>query len=300
MTDVRLTRDLVAEGFTAAELTRSVREGGLLHLRRGVYLPQSGSPLNREDVHREIVLATLRLASPGSVVSHASAAVLHRLPLLEAPVSVSVTRPRAGGRKRPNLHLYVAGLDPSEVIELDGLAVTSLARTVVDVGRTCSFGRAVVVGDAALRAGLSREALATSIEWAAGRPGIGSARRMAAFADAGSESPGESLSRVLFDAQGLPVPLLQYEVRDGRLLIGRSDFCWREERTIGEFDGKVKYGRLLNPGETIQDAVYREKRREDALRDLGWQVVRWTWADLQDPKLLAVRLRRAFRRTTLH
>jgi hypothetical protein len=42
--------------------------------------------------------------------------------------------------------------------------------------------------------------------------------------------------------------------------------------------------------------VWREKRREDALRDLGWQVVRWTWADLLQPWVLADRLQRAFAR----
>lgn len=299
MTDVRLTRDLVTDGFTAAELARSIRSGELLHLRRGVYLPKLGTPPSSEEVHRELVHATMRLASPGSVVSHSSAAILHRLPVLEVPTTVSVTRPRAGGRKRSMLHLYVAGLDASEVIELDGLSVTSRARTVVDVGRSQSFGRSVVVGDAALRAGLTRADLAMSVEGASGRPGVGAARRMAGFVDARSESPGESLSRVVFHGQGLTTPVLQYEVFDHENLVGRSDFCWPEERTLGEFDGKIKYGRLLRTGETIQDVVYREKLREDALRDLGWQVVRWTWSDLQQPRALSSRLLRAFHRTTL-
>jgi len=60
--------------------------------------------------------------------------------------------------------------------------------------------------------------------------------------------------------------------------VGRSDFGWEEQRTLGEFDGRVKYGRLLRPGETAADTVYREKRREDALRDQGWQLVRWSAA----------------------
>ena len=44
------------------------------------------------------------------------------------------------------------------------------------------------------------------------------------------------------------------------------------------------------------DAVYQEKCREDALRDHGWQVVRWTWADLRDPAALRGRLERAYQR----
>ncbi|MBA3529941.1 MAG: hypothetical protein H0T91_11670 [Propionibacteriaceae bacterium] len=78
--------------------------------------------------------------------------------------------------------------------------------------------------------------------------------------------------------------------------VGRSDFCWEETRTLGEFDGKIKYGRLLKPGQNPSDVVFAEKLREDALRDLGWQVVRWIWEDLARPRALAERLERAFAR----
>jgi hypothetical protein len=56
----------------------------------------------------------------------------------------------------------------------------------------------------------------------------------------------------------------------------------------------VKYGRLLRPGETPGDAVFAEKLREDAFRDEGLRVVRWTWADLDNFAPVAERLRRAF------
>jgi hypothetical protein len=81
--------------------------------------------------------------------------------------------------------------------------------------------------------------------------------------------------------EGLPAPELQREMfgPDGRL-IARVDFCWEEQKTIGEFDGKIKYGRLLKPVQRIEDVIFDEKLREDALRDLGWQIVRWLWRDL--------------------
>lgn len=92
---------------------------------------------------------------------------------------------------------------------------------------------------------------------------------------------------------GLPAPELQHKVcaaADGRFL-GEVDFWWRAARLVGEFDGKVKYGRLLRPGEDPGDAVYREKRREDALRDDGNRVTRWGWIDLDDFRSTANRLR---------
>jgi len=106
------------------------------------------------------------------------------------------------------------------------------------------------------------------------------------------------VSRVRLADDGLPPPELQAEVfdLDGRL-VARLDFCWKEQHTIGEFDGKIKYGRLLKPGQRIEDVIFAEKQREDALRDLGWQVVRWLWADLYRPGVIRDRVLRAFARS---
>jgi len=79
-------------------------------------------------------------------------------------------------------------------------------------------------------------------------------------------------------------------------LVGRCDFGWVRFRTLGEFDGRVKYGRLLRQGEEAGDAVFREKVREDDLRDLGNEVVRWVDADLRAPERLSERVLRAFAR----
>ena len=60
---------------------------------------------------------------------------------------------------------------------------------------------------------------------------------------------------------------------------------------MGEFDGLVKYGRLLQPGQAPAEAVVAEKLREDALRDQDLRVVRWTWTDLSPFTPTATRLR---------
>ena len=129
--------------------------------------------------------------------------------------------------------------------------------------------------------------------------GIRQARRAIEFFDGRSESPGESVSRVRIVDDGLPLPDLQIDVF-GPLgnFLGRPDFLWKEQRTLGEFDGKVKYGRLVANGRTAQDVLFDEKCREDALRDLGWQIVRWIWADLYEPGVIRDRLLRAFARAS--
>jgi hypothetical protein len=225
--------------------------------------------------------------------------VLHGLPVWGDRLGrVHVTRSNVtSGKRRGGIHLHTAPLPASDVVELGGLPVTSLARTVVDLGRTLSMDQAVCAGDAAVRAGCQTEELDVVLAQASGWPGVRKARRAAAFLDGRSESAGESLSRVIFWRLGLPAPEPQYEVfDDDGLLVGRSDFGWEAFRTLGEFDGKVKYGRLLKAGQTAGDVVYLEKRREDFMRDQTWEMVRWGWVDFEDEEALGARVRRAFAR----
>lgn len=96
-------------------------------------------------------------------------------------------------------------------------------------------------------------------------------------------------------ALGVAAPVLQHVVRDrSDRFVGQVDFWWPEPGIVGEFDGMEKYGRSLRPGETVAEAVLREKRREDALRAQPEvrTVVRWTWPDIDDFDETAARLPR--------
>jgi hypothetical protein len=76
------------------------------------------------------------------------------------------------------------------------------------------------------------------------------------------------------------MPQLQYHVVDHGQLIGIADFSWDDHRHLGEFDGKIKYQKLLRPDETASDCVFREKRREDAMRADLRGMTRFTWSDV--------------------
>lgn len=300
MDNVILSRTFTQRGYSRDEVARMLARGELVHLRRGAYARATGQILDERDEHRRLIIATLPQVSPRSVVSHASAAALHQLPVWKSALDrVHLTRDRLnGGRRDRIVHLHSTPISPDEIIELDGLRVTSLSRTVIDVARSLPYEQSVCIGDAALAAGLGTIELESALKHASYRPGVASARRVSAFLDGRSESPGESLSRISLAQAGIAPSELQYAVRTSTsVLVGRSDFCWPEHRTLGEFDGKVKYGRLLKPGQEPGDVVFDEKIREDALRDLGWQVVRWTWADLSRPHIIVDRLQRAFARS---
>ena len=208
-------------------------------------------------------------------------------------VQVTRNRSRSGARRGSRVHVHSAPLADDEMVVVDGVVCTCLARTVVDLAREVPFEQAVVCADAALRAGVERPALDAALRRARGWPGVPAARRAVAFADGGSESVGESRSRVAIALAGLPAPTVQWPVRIGGST-AYTDFGWSQQRTVGEFDGKVKYGRLLKPGQDVGEIVYAEKLREDAIRDEGWQVVRWTWLDLRDFGPTAARIRARF------
>ncbi|MGY1779001.1 type IV toxin-antitoxin system AbiEi family antitoxin domain-containing protein [Geodermatophilus sp. SYSU D01036] len=81
--------EALAAGLSDGELAAAVRRGELTRIRRGAYVdPTAGAPH-----HRALVVATAPALRDGSVISHASAAVLHGLPLWRvAPERVHVTR----------------------------------------------------------------------------------------------------------------------------------------------------------------------------------------------------------------
>ena len=278
-----------------------VRRGELRRLQRGTYAHSPAElPADASARHRLTVLATVAGLRTPSAVCHLSAAVLHGLPVWGVPLDrVHVLRsPAASGTGSTRLRQHVGRVPDHHLTVVDGLVTTSVTRTVVDVARSVPFESAVIIADRALRTGgTTRQDLLDCLAVVGRVPGIRAAARVVDFADPLSESVGESRSRVLIRRLGLAAPDLQVRVRrgDGRVM-ARCDFGWEDRRTLGEFDGRVKYGRLLGPGQEPGDVVFREKRREDELRDHRWQVARWTWDDLDRPRFIGDRLGRAFTR----
>lgn len=287
-TRIVLRQNALADGYTDTDLRRMYSRGGARRLGHGAYIDnQVFREADHVARHRILIEAVVPKLSPGAVVSHQSAAVLEEWPLWAVDLDrVHITRDRRnGGRIKADTTVHCAPMLESSRRTVEGFVVTSPERTLVDLARTVPFEQAVVIGDHALRtSAIDPELLGAELELARCRRGIGGAKRAIRFFDPLSDGVGESRSRVLFHRVHLPAPDLQVVI--GRW---RVDFLWGD--IVGEFDGRIKYGRLLRPGQTPGDAVYEEKLREDALRALGFRVVRWTWADLARPEQLVTRLR---------
>lgn len=274
------TAQALAAGYEEREISRLVRSGEWSRLRRGVLIKRTEMP--DDEAGRAIVsLRGLALVTACRVVaSHQTAATLHGLALLRpAGELLEVTRSgRGAGRIEAGVHWHCATMPADHLVQINGVCSTTVARTVIDNARHGDVASGLVVAESALNKRLvSLDELRAVHEMCLDWPGARNSGRVVSFASTLSESAGESLARLAFDAHGLPRPEQQVLIRDRAGLIGRVDFLWRDQRTVGEFDGRVKYDRLAGDG---LQTLYDEKRREDRLRAAGFEVVRFGWSDI--------------------
>lgn len=179
----------------------------------------------------------------------------------------------------------------------EGTPCVRPALAVLGTAMSCGVEAGVIAADAALAASkVTEPELRTWLGRLVRHPSVGTARLAVDLADARSESPGESRTRLVLRSLDLGTAVPQVEIcdADGHL-VARVDFLYEPQRTIVEFDGLVKYG-----GAEGRQALIAEKRREDRLRDLGYQVVRVTWAELDRPITLHQRILAAFARADPH
>jgi very-short-patch-repair endonuclease len=182
------------------------------------------------------------------------------MPVLVAH-GVHVTGPRSWGYAASQI-LGIHRRDLTDE-EHDG-TTTALLRTVLDCAREIDLREALVVADAALRAGLDHESLRTAAVQARG-PGAGGVRAVALLADARAESPIESCLRLI------ALPLARVEVQAVVVGVGRVDLLL-DGWLVVEGDGFEFHSTR---------AHYREdRRRGNALVALGYVVLRFSYEDV--------------------
>jgi very-short-patch-repair endonuclease len=279
-------------GLTPDQIRQRVRSGRWVALNRGVYrraeatIPDDLDAFAGARVDHAQRAVAMALANAGCVIGFHSATAVHGLPLFEAlPERVALIAPEDGWNgQRPGVVIHRTELADDDVVHLR-VPVTSIARTWFDIARHHSLADSLALGDAALRRGdVSRNDLLRVMAHSVARRGTRRARVAAGHLDAARESVLESASWAYFVEHGLPLPRLQVELRtDGGRFVARVDVLWDQARLVGECDGRLKYA--------VADDLYREKRREDEIRALGYGVIRWGMADLRSPAL-AARIRR--------
>jgi hypothetical protein len=287
------TAEWRASGLSVGQMRTLVRSGDLVRVRNGVYATRTAITSAQDDQRRGHILqvaAVIAAVGRETVVSHHSAAVLHRIDLLYQQQVVTLTRPPARRRNRPTsegIFFHAAELPPEHVAKLFGMRVTTAARTVVDLARTSPFMAAVVAADSALRSDKTTKAELTRVcdtcrQW----PGVTWAKEAVTFSDGAAGSVLESCARVFFRELGLEPPELQVTIH-GDAVAFRVDFYWPRHRTIAEADGLAKYADRKD--------ILEQFRRDRLLREAGYKVVHFTWRELFDtPEAVVARIRAAF------
>jgi hypothetical protein len=278
------TADAIAAGVHPNAIGPLLRSGAWRRVRYGVYT--TGDVWREHEaagrLHRLECAAVLRRLEGDGAVSHTSAARLHGLVvprLLGAEVRLTQPGQFRTGR---GYRIGEAPLPPGDVVEVDGLKVTSIPRSLADVGREWELADTVMAADDALadgrvtRTDLQSAALAQT-HWA----GCATAARAFSLARVGAHSPHETLTRLALVRAGLPEPLLQQAVLVGARLVAVLDMYWPDHGVFAECDGMVKY---TDPwrGRSPEEALRQEKRRQDDLLDLDLRGVRLTPDDVRE------------------
>ena len=284
-------------GVSDNALYASIARGDTMTVAPGVYLAATAWPSDAVVQHQLYALAR-QMRWPHLVGSHETAALTHAQPLLNTARAATrqprFTRaPGAGARSSQQPQVAVRELPLDAVTEVltgvaQGLRVTTPARTAVDLAAELDLPEALMLSDDVARRALkgfrggseadlsiaARQASMRPLELAAVSP-VHARRRVQqvlALTDALRDSPAESASFGWFVQAGLPLPRCQVRI-DTAEGAARVDFYWEEFGLVGECDGRIKYDGTFGPAAEV---TVRQNIREQALRDLGFAVVRWT------------------------
>ena len=272
---VASTRELRALGLTRSGIARRVASGRLHRWHRGVFAIGHANPTTHGRWRAAVLAcgerAVLRHRSGGSLWGFWSGAAGR----------IEVTVP-GGGRPGPReVHVHrTRRLTDDDVTEHEGIPVTTVARTLVDL--------AEVLGPRQLRRAVHEADVLRLLDadavWAAAARVSGRRRSKRLLRLLGGPPPkGNELERrflELCELAGLPRP-------EHNVLVGvfEVDFIWRDARLVVETDG----ARVHDTRQKFED----DRRRDAELTAAGYRVVRFTWRQItEEPAVVIAVLRR--------
>jgi hypothetical protein len=206
------------------------------------------------------------------IVAGQSAAALHSAKWVDARRPAEVLWPNR--RPPADIRVWSDQVAAEEIKMIDGIRVTTPARTALDIACRYPLGRAVAAIDALARATHLKTAdVELLAERYKGRRGIRNARRVLDLVDPGAESPKETWLRLLVIRHGFPRPQTQIPVYDEYgALIAVLDMGWEEIKLALDHEGDHH----RNPVRFNTDI-----RRHDSVTELGWTDIRVTSRDTE-------------------
>lgn len=174
------TAQAVSAGVDRTTLARLVDAGLLQSPTRGVYVVPAASPMHVDERAAWLRLQPRRpawqrqpLDADGGVLSHRSAAKVHDLGDLTSD-GVDITVPRRRTTREPHVRLRRGTLTPRDVTVVDGLPITTIERTILDLLADHTDGGHVgdVIADALRRDDIHLDALAAKAGVHAAKYGV--------------------------------------------------------------------------------------------------------------------------------
>lgn len=259
-------RQLAAVGLSAKAVTGRVDKGRLHRIHRGVYAV--GHVQRTSEAHW---MAAVTACGSGAVLSHLDAAALWKIYEGEG-AAVHVTRTTRAGRRLTGVRVHRARrLEPEDIAEKDGIPVTTVARTLVDLTDVLGSDRILrAIREAEFLRVLDLDALNAAVQRAHGRRRLGVLKQALAHHTPGQIVRGELEHRFLelMRTAGLPAPETNIKVQTRRRSY-KIDCLWREHGVAVELDGRAAHARIA--------AFESDRRKDAALSAVGLHPVRFTW-----------------------
>jgi hypothetical protein len=250
-----LGSDAIARGA----LTRGQLRWNYRRIHHNVYLPKNASRSLRENISG----AWLWSGNRGIVAGRAAAA-LHGAKWVDQFTPIEIIGPF--NHPPPGIVVRRERISTEEVVDLDGLLVTNVARTAFDLARHLPRGPAVSYLDALSAAtGVTAADVTPLIANHKGARGVRECRTALSLMDGGAQSPKESWLRLVLVDAGLPRPVTQIRVTDGRL-VAYLDMGWEQQMVAVEYDGEHH--------RTDRSQYVKDIWRAEMVSRLGWTVIR--------------------------
>ncbi|MCL3818515.1 hypothetical protein [Aeromicrobium wangtongii] len=228
-----------ALGMTKTGMRRAVADGEVVHLIARVYADAGA------DDTRELRIAAASLVVPAHAVLCDETAAwvwgldVHR-PTDRHRFEPKWVVPHGTSRARlDGVTCRQALLDDADIVEVNGLRVTTPLRATADLLRKQWRPYALASADAMAHAGLVRPMdVRAYLAELKGYRGIRQARVLARYIEPKAASPGESWTRLRLVDAGFPVPRAQVEIVDAAGGLRYLDLAYVKRRVAIEFDGR--------------------------------------------------------------
>jgi len=252
---------LGSEALAARTLTRYELRSRYVALHQDVYMPK--------DAALTAVLRAkacwLRSRRRG-ILAGFSASAMHGAKWIDPALPAAIID--TNRRRAPGAEVWEERIDDDEIGVIDGIRLTTPARTAVDLARRLPLDAAVAAVDALAQATeLKMADVELLVDRYSGRRGMKVARTALALVDGGAQSPKETWLRLLLIRAGFPRPQTQIVVRnEWGWAEAYLDMGWEDIKVAAEYDGDQHRSSRVQ--------YVRDIRRLEMLERRGWIVIR--------------------------